>query len=226
MKVVINMGGSILASPTPNIGLIRDFADMLISLKDEGHDIKVVVGGGKLARDYISTAKELRADWKLSDEIGIVATRMNALLLYSALGDRASKEIPDDTESACNSNNNKILVMGGVKPGQTTNAVAAELCVRCNADLLLIGTNVAGVYDSDPRKNPDAKKISTMDTSRLLEIVGEAHIPGMAAAIDPVAAKTIHESRIKTIVVDGRRLKNIENAIRGKGHEGTVIVPA
>ncbi len=224
MRVVINMGGSILASPKPNIEVIRDFAGMLISLKDEGHDIKVVVGGGKLARDYISTAKGFGADWKLSDKIGIAATRMNAMLLCSALGDHASKEIPDDTESACDSK--KILVMGGVKPGQTTDAVAAELCVRCSADLLLIGTNVDGVYDSDPRENPDAKKIGTMDTKRLLEIVGETHSPGMAAAIDPVAARTVHESRIKTIVVDGRRLKNIEDAINGGEHGGTVIVPA
>lgn len=223
MKVVINMGGSILASPKPNVELIRSFAEMLVSLKDEGHDIKVVVGGGKLARDYISTAEEFGADWKSSDEIGIAATRMNAMLLCSALGDHASEEIPGDTESACNSK--KILVMGGVKPGQTTNAVAAELCARCNADLLLIATNVDGVYDSDPGKNLDAKKIDTMETRRLLEIVGGAHSPGMAAAIDPVAARTIHESRIKTIVVDGRRLENIKDAINGKGHGGTVIVP-
>ena len=224
MKVVINMGGSILASPTPNVGLIREFAKMLISLKGEGHDIKVVVGGGKLAREYISRAKELGAGWKLSDEIGISATRMNAMLLYSALGEHASEEIPDSVESACESD--KIPVMGGIKPGQTTDAVAAELSVRCSADLLLIGTNVDGVYDSDPNKNPDAKKIDTMDTSRLLEIVGKARTPGMKAVIDPVAASTIHENRTKTIVVDGRRLENIENVIRGGEHGGTVIVPA
>jgi uridylate kinase len=224
MKVVISMGGSILASPGPNIDIIRSFADMLISLDGEGHDIKVVVGGGKVAREYIDTAKELGADWRLSDEIGIAATRMNAMLLCSALGGHALEEIPDDTEIECESD--KILVMGGVKPGQTTDAVAAGLAVRCSADLLLVGTNVDGVYDSDPRKDPDAKKIETMDTSRLLEIVGEAHTPGMKAVIDPVAALTIHENRIRTIVVDGRHLQNIENAIRGKKHGGTVIVPA
>ncbi len=224
MKVVISMGGSILASPAPNVGLIRDFVDMLVSLKEAGHDIRVVVGGGKLARDYISSAKELGADWKLSDKIGIAATRMNAMLLCSALGEHGSKEIPEDTESACDSD--KILVMGGVKPGQTTDAVAADLCVRCSADLLLIGTNVDGVYDSDPRKNPDAKKIGTMDTKMLLETVGEEHSPGMTAVIDPIAARTVHEHGIKTIVVDGRHLPNIEGAIRGKEHGGTVIVPA
>lgn len=223
MKVVISMGGSILASPSPNIELIRAFADMLVSLKDEGHNIKVVVGGGKLARDYISAAGELGADWKSSDRIGIAGTRMNAMLLCSALSGHANEEIPQDTEIDCESD--KILVMGGVKPGQTTDAVAAELAVRCNADLFLVGTNVDGVYGGDPRKDPNARKINSMNTSELLEIVGEAHSPGMKAVIDPVAAVKIHESGIKTIVVDGRNLENIENAIRGKEHGGTDIVP-
>lgn len=222
MKVVISMGGSILASPSPNVELIKDFAKLLASQKDEGHNIKVVVGGGKLAREYISAVKELGADWKSSDRVGIAATRMNAMLLRAALGGHAQEEIPKDTEIDCESD--KILIMGGIRPGQTTDAVAAELAVRCNADLLLIGTNVDGVYDSDPKKDPNAKKISAMTTSELLGIVGEAHSPGMKTVIDPVAAVKIHESGIKTVVVDGRRLENIENAIKGKEHGGTDIV--
>jgi uridylate kinase len=223
MKIVISMGGSILASPSPNTELIKDFAKLLVSLKDDGHNIKVVVGGGRLAREYISAVKELGADWKLSDRVGIAATRMNAMLLCSALGEHAPDVVPEDTEIDCKSD--KILVMGGVRPGQTTDAVAAELAVRCNAELLLVGTNVDGVYDSDPKKDPDAKKISIMNTSELLEIVGEAHSPGMKAVVDPVAAVKIHQSGIKTIVVDGRHLENLENAIRGKEHGGTEIVP-
>jgi uridylate kinase len=224
MKVVISMGGSILASPSPNIELIKDFAKLLVSQKAEGHNIKVVVGGGDLAREYISAAGELGADWKLKDQAGIAATRMNAMLLCAALGEHAWEEVPQDTEIDCESR--KILVMGGVRPGQTTDAVAAELAVRCNADLLLIGTNVDGVHDNDPKKDPNAKKIASMNTSELIGIVGEAHTPGMKAVIDPVAAVKIHESGIKAIVVDGRNLDNIKNAIEGKEHGGTDIVPA
>ena len=224
MKVVISMGGSILASPSPNVEIIKDFAKLLLSQKDEGHNIKVVVGGGKLAREYILAAGELGSDGKLSDRVGIAATRMNAMLLCAALGEHAREEIPQDTEIDCESR--KILVMGGVKPGQTTDAVAAELAARCNADLLLIGTNVSGVYDSDPKLNPNAKKIASMNTSELLGIVGEAHTPGMKAVIDPVAAVKIHESGVRTVVVDGRNIKNIKNAIEGKEHGGTDIVPA
>ncbi len=222
MKVVISMGGSILASPSPNIELIKDFAKLLVSLKDDGHSIKVVVGGGELARKYIGAAKEMGADWKSSDRIGIAATRMNAMLLRAALGEHASGNVPVDTEIDCESD--EILVMGGVKPGQTTDAVAAELAVRCSADLFLIGTNVDGVYDGDPRKDPNAKKIKELSSSELLEIVGESHSPGMKTVVDPAAALKIHESGIKTIVVDGRRLENLENAILGKEHGGTDIV--
>ncbi len=223
MRVVINMGGSVLASPAPNVKRIRDFADLLISLKEEGYDIMVVVGGGKLARDYIASAKMLGSDWRLSDEIGIAATRMNAMLVTMALGEHALRNIPLDT--GIDRNPNKISVIGGVEPGQTTDAVAADLSVNCGADLLLIATNVDGVYDSDPKKNPKAKKIDQMDSGRLLEIVGGPHSPGMTAVVDPTAAVTIHKHGIKTIVVDGRSLGNIEDAIRGKGHGGTVILP-
>jgi uridylate kinase len=223
MKVVISMGGSILASPAPNVDLIRDFASLLISMKSEGHIILVVVGGGQLARDYIAAVKALGADWKESDGVGIAATRMNAMLLSAALGEYGAYEIPGDTGIDCESP--KITVMGGVKPGQTTDAVAAELAVRCNFDMLLIATNVDGVYESDPRESPDAKKIKSMNTSELISIVGDEHSPGMKAVVDPVAAAKIHKSGTKTIVVDGQNLKNIENAINGKEHNGTEIVP-
>jgi uridylate kinase len=114
--------------------------------------------------------------------------------------------------------------MGGIRPGQTTDAVAASLAAHCKADLLINATNVDGIYDSDPKKNPSAKKFGEISTQQLLEIAGREHRAGLTAIIDPIAAKIIHENKIKTIVVDGRKLDNIEKAIKGEDHGGTVVV--
>lgn len=221
MKAVISIGGSIIASPTPNLDYIKSFSNLLIRLRKEGYKLGVVTGGGKLARDYIAAARELgtRSD-EFLDEIGISATRMNAQLLIAALGEHAYRKIPTDYD--CDFK--KILVMGGTKPGQTTDAVAAKLAAKCRADLLVIATNVSGVYDSDPKKNPKAKKFDLLTSAQLIKIVGRKYSPGMTGAIDPIAAGVIRRKKMKTIVVDGRNMENIANAIRGGKHGGTVIV--
>ncbi len=228
MKIVISMGGSILASPSPNVGIIKDFAKLLIDYHNRGHRLFVVVGGGQLARDYIRVAKELGADEQYCDEIGIRATRMNAMLLTAALGDRGLLNVAsgpgEDFESKDDSGGGiGIFVMGGVKPGQTTDAVAAKLASKVKADLLINATNVDGVYDSDPNENPDAKKFDTLTYDGLLEIVGEKHRAGVNTVIDPIAARVIKENEIRTVILNGKRLENVKNAIDGGFHGGTVV---
>lgn len=218
MKVVISIGGSVIASPV-NLEYIKNFSKLLFRLCSVGYKPMVVVGGGRLAREYIEAARKFGASDDYCDKIGIAATRMNAMLLASALKSR--KSIPWHFKNACKSR--RIFVIGGTKPGQTTDTVAAQLANRCAAKLLVIATNVAGVYDSDPNKNPSAKKFDSLTSEQLLKIVDREHRPGLAAVIDPIAAQIIHRNKIRTIVVDGRKLENIENAVKGKWHGGTVI---
>jgi uridylate kinase len=226
MKIVISMGGSILASPSPNVGIIKDFAKLLVDYHNRGHGLFVVVGGGRLARDYIRVAKELGADEQYCDEIGIRATRMNAMLLAAALGDRGTGNIASDLREDFESKDDSgigIFVMGGVKPGQTTDAVAAKLASKVKAELLINATNVDGVYDSDPNENPDAKKFDRLTYDGLLEIVGEKHRAGVNTVIDPIAARVIKENEIRTVILNGKRLENVKNAIDGGFHGGTVV---
>ncbi len=229
MKIVISMGGSIIASPSPsrNIDIIKDFAKLLVDYYNRGHRLFVVVGGGQLARDYIRVAKELGADERYCDEIGIRATRMNAMLLVAALGKWAYEDILDDIRDDSRLEDDfgisRIFVMGGVRPGQTTDAVAARLASKIKADLLINATNVDGVYDRDPNENPDARKFDKLSYDGLLEIVGEKHRAGVNTVIDPTAARIIREDKIKTIVLNGKRLENLRDAIDGRACVGTVI---
>lgn len=221
MKVVIGIGGSILASPI-DVEYIKRFANFLIKLHKRGYKLMVVVGGGKAARDYIAGAQKLGATDELCDEIGIALTRVNAMLLQSALREYAIKRIPTEVKKTRDFEG--ILVMGGTKPGQTTDAVAAHLAWLSEADLLLIASNVAGVYDSDPKVNQEATLYPRLSTAELLDLASKKeHTPGYTGIIDPVAAELIHKKKIKTVVVDGRDLGNMEKAIKGASYTGTLI---
>ncbi len=219
-KVVISIGGSVLASPTPDIEYINAFADLLIEFKETGYQLFVVVGGGKLAREYIEYARKIGGSEEFCDELGILATKMNALLLKAALRDH-STEVASSYEGACASE--KILLMGGLKPGQTTDAVAAGLAALCKADLFVNATNVDGVYDSDPRENPVAKMYESMSYDELLKIVSGGHTAGINAVVDPSAASLIRAKKIRTIVLNGRDLDNLRMGIEGGNFKGTTI---
>jgi uridylate kinase len=222
MKLVVSVGGSVLARALK----AEKFGSYAAAIKDiaKKNTVFIVTGGGKAARDYISVARELGADETTCDFLGIEVTRLNARLLISALGDDAYSEPPRDYKEAKNASlSGKIVIMGGVTPGQTTDAVSAVLAEYIGADLLINATAIDGVYTSDPKKNKDAKKFESMTPQQLIEIVMKTEmVAGANSPVDLLAAKIIERSNIKTIVLNGEDPKNIVDAASGK-HKGTVI---
>ena len=73
------------------------------------------------------------------------------------------------TYSEAAESNHRIVVMGGVSPGQTTDAVSAILAERVHADRLVIATSVEGVYTADPEIDPSAKMIDVMTPKELVK---------------------------------------------------------
>ena len=222
MKIVVSVGGSVLARDLKP-GQFRGYAAALSEISKK-NTVFVVTGGGKAAREYINAARELGADESTCDLIGIELTRLNARLLIAALGDAAFYEPPRNYKEARNAGlASKIVVMGGVTPGQTTDAVSAVLAEYTGADLLINATSIDGVYTSDPKKNRDARKFETMAPKQLIEIVMKTEmVAGANSPIDLLAAKIIERSNIKTIVLNGEEPQNIIDAVKGK-HSGTVI---
>lgn len=223
MNIVIALGGSIIFPSGADLEFCQKFSKLMIGLHKEGHKIMVITGGGKTAREYISAARRLGASEEVCDELGIMVTRLNAMLLKATLKDYAPDRLAGNYEDACKCR--KIFLMGGTKPGQTTDTVSAMLAKHCNADLLVIATNVDGVYDSDPNTNPSAKKFDTITGEKLLELVYRPEYKaGENTIVDPKAVKIIVENGIKTVVLNGRDIESLENAIKGKKHRGTVVV--
>jgi uridylate kinase len=117
----------------------------------------------------------------------------------------------------------KVVVMGGLKPGITTDAVAALVAERVNADLLLKGSDQEGVYNKDPRSNPDAVKLDNLPFEGFSKIFeGSVHKAGIHQIIDPEAIKVLKRHRVKLVVVNGFKPENILAAIEGK-NVGTTI---
>ena len=223
MRIVLRIGGSVVASPV-NTELMSKYADVVRKLKRQNHEVAVVVGGGSLAREFISSAKNLGLNMQAQDEIAISVSRLFAQLFLKTVGDLACKKVAltlDDAATCLNSG--KIVVMGGLKPGITTDAVAALVAEHVDGELLVKGTDQEGIYTKDPRKNSDAVKLDHLSFDDLQDVFSERrHKAGMHQIVDPEAVKVLKRKRVKLVVVNGFKPENILLAVQG-GRVGTVV---
>jgi uridylate kinase len=219
MIIVYSFGGSILANLDPE--RIMRYAEAFKDLSKD-HKIFIIVGGGRIAREYIQRARALGASEIFCDNIGIIATRMNAMIMAAAFGKAAPEDIPQNYSDAAESHH-QIVVMGGVNPGQTTDAVSALLAERLHADRLVIVTSVDGIYTADPEIVSSAKKLKSITIQELVHMAMKTDIKaGSRSPIDPIAAKIIERSSIPTVVVNGKDIENLKKGALG-GHNGTEI---
>src|SRR5437879_2133077 len=185
---------------------------------EEGNQLVLVAGGGENARAYIATARKLGGDESTCDLLGIQITRANAELVRLAIGSMASSKIPTTLSDLPHFvGSGKAVVMGGLQPGQSTNAVAALAAEITRAEILVNGTDVDGVYTEDPKKNPKAKLIRSVHVDKLLNwAMGGEVFAGRYELLDPLAIKIMQRARIATRFVSLRDSGNILDALQGK----------
>ncbi len=226
MRVVLKLGGSLLYEDADEIIIerIREYAEVIRRLASKGHQFVVVVGGGKPARVFITAARALGASEAQCDWLGIKIARHNAELLCAALGEIAYPKIAetlDELEIATCTG--RIVLMGGLTPGQSTNAVSALAAESVNAELLLNATNVDGVYDRDPKES-GARRFDSIHISKLKEVLsGGGTRAGEYKLFDPVAIRVVERSKIRTVFFDGRAPENLRKIMSGEDI-GTVVV--
>ncbi len=208
MIVVVSLGGSVLTQA--NYAFLKEYANVIKKLASFYEKCYVVVGGGKLARDLINVAKQYNFSNNQQDMIGIKATRINALLFAYALG-YENYEVPYEEDDAL-ARSEKIVVMGGVKPGQSTDAVAANLAVKTNASILINVTSVNGVYNKDPNKYKDAVLLKELCYNDLIALLSkESQTPGNYPLFDLKGLNTLKESNISLYIINGLDPNNILN---------------
>jgi len=223
VKIVVRVGGSVVGSPL-NAPLIGNYVGLLNELKRQGHEVVAVVGGGSLARGFIKVAAELGLEEVQRDWAAIHVSRLFAQLFVLGLGEVGCGCVPVsvDEAQAC-LKTGKVVVLGGLRPGMTTDAVAALVGERVKADLLVKGTNVDGIYTKDPKKFSDAKKLDKLkfdDLGGFFE--ADRHSAGINQIIDPEAIKVLQRFRLRTVVVNGYDVSNVLSAVNGQ-KVGTVI---
>ena len=220
-SIVISIGGSVLLSDKADVNFLKNFAKLLIK-HSKKYRIFLVVGGGRVARQYIRKGRELNIDENELDMLGIAITRANASLITNILK-ISNKKIPSNTEDAINLKH-KIVVMGGTMSGHSTDFVGAELAQKTHSKIFIIATNVDGIYDKDPNKYSDAKQLKTVHIKDLISQHGTNwNSAGSNVVVDGPALKMIQEAQIPTIVINGKRLDQLENAILNKPINGTII---
>jgi uridylate kinase len=118
----------------------------------------------------------------------------------------------------------KIVIVGGLHPGQSTNATSALIAEKVRAFRFLNATDVDGIYDLDPNTSRNAKLLNEITVNECIEILKDGNsMAGTYDLMDIVALKVIERSKIPTRVLRSD-ITNIKNAIIGTHHIGTEIV--
>ncbi len=224
MRLVIKIGGSILyKNGQLQLSLVKKWINVISELKNQGHYIGIVVGGGSPARIYSSIAADLGASKDYQDIIGIESARQNARILIAGLKNAYPYPPQNYNElvNACTSN--KTVIIGGFQPGQSTNAVAALFAEHINAEILINASNISKVYDKDPKTNMNAKPYDKLTFEEFGNIISSINQqPGDYALFDLLGYQIIRRSNIPLIFFDGKNPKYVFDILKGK-NVGTVI---
>ncbi len=221
--IVIKIGGSLLFKDNNRIDSdkILEFCN-IIKNKDKLNNLIVICGGGIIARDYINAVRNFTTNEALCDTFGIDISRLNSRLLISSLGDVSYPQVPKSMEELSIALLfNKIIIMGGLQPGQSTTSVAIEVAELVKADELVILTNVDGIYDKDPKKSKDANLLPHLNYAQLEELILKDTGNKQAAAgeyriFDLVSLQILKRSNITLLLMNGSNLTQFKNYYNGQ----------
>lgn len=194
-KVIFKISGEVLAGKK-GFGIDMQSVELLIediiSIRKLGYSIGIVLGGGNFFRGVSDVGKHINR--YTADNIGMLATIQNALIMsgllqkknyrteiYSAIQVDKVAKFYTPNRATTSLNEGKICFFcGGIgNPFFTTDTAAILRAIELNADIVLKGTKVEGVFSADPMKDKNAKFISDITFSEVLD--KELHVMDMTA---------------------------------------------
>ncbi len=224
-RILLKLSGEVLMG-RQQFGLDPEFVTELAAeikaTKDTGLEICLVIGGGNIFRGVAGAAKGL--DRTTGDYMGMLATVMNALAMQNALErlgveTRVQSAIP--MASVCEPYIRRraerhlqkgrivIFAAGTGNPFFTTDTGAALRAAEMGCHALLKGTSVDGVYDSDPKKNPQAKRFDAITYDKVLS--------DNLRVMDAAAVALCRENHIPIVVFSIREKGNLARVLAGEG---------
>ncbi|WP_377645640.1 UMP kinase [Oryzobacter terrae] len=211
-------GGKVGVDPEVVRGIARQIADAV----REGIEVAVVVGGGNFFRGAELQQKGM--DRSRADYIGMLGTVMNCLALQDflekegidtrvqtaiAMGQVAEPYIPRRAIRHLEKGRVVIFGAGAGMPYFSTDTVSAQRALECRCDAVLMSKNgVDGVYDADPRSNPDARKLD--------QVTFEEALRSGLKVVDAAAFSLCMDNRLPMVVFGMEGHGNITRALRGE----------
>jgi uridylate kinase len=223
-RIVLKLSGEALASEN-GFGIDPYEADKVVvqirKLRDLGVEVALVIGGGNMWRGIDGLAHGMER--ATADHMGMLATVMNALALADALRRGgidprvmtaiamtavAEPYIRGRAIRHLEKGRTILLAAGTGNPFFTTDTAAALRAVEINAELLVKATKVDGVYDKDPKRNPDAKRYERLSYNEALV--------SRLGVMDSTAFSLCMDNDMPIIVLDLWQPGNLEKAVLGQ----------
>lgn len=220
--IILSLGGSLIAPDKIDINFLKNFKKTIEKFLKKNYKFVIVCGGGAIARKFQKAAsKQKNITSKELDWLGIDATIINANFVKQIFGNLAENKIIQNPTKKINSNK-KIILAGGWKPGWSTDYDAVLLAKNLKSGIVINMSNIDFVYNKDPKKHKDAKKIKNICWKHFRKMVGSKWKAGLNAPFDPIASKEAENLKLKVYVI-GKNLKNFENLLNDKKFRGTII---
>lgn len=203
------------------------YADEIKAVVDKGIEVAIVIGGGNIFRGLAGAGSGM--DRVQGDHMGMLATVINGLALQSAL---ENKGVQTRLQSAIKINEvaepfirrramrhlekGRVVIFGGGtgNPYFTTDSAAVLRAIEIEADVILKGTRVDGIYTSDPEKDKTATKFDTISFNEVLR-------KGLKV-MDTTAFTLSQENELPIVVFDMNKKGNLMKIVSGQ-NIGTVV---
>ena len=227
-RVLLKLSAEALAGPKKtgfDEDTVREVARQVKISVDQGVQVGIVIGGGNFWRGRTSSA----IDRTKADQIGMLATVMNCIYvseIFRAEGMKTQIFTPflcgsmtelfsKDKANRCFEEGTVVFFAGGTgHPYFSTDTGIVLRAIEMDADCILLAKSIDGVYDSDPKLNPDAKRY---DTISIQEVIDKK-----LAVVDLTASIMCMEHRMPMAVFDLNEKDSIANAMTGKIN-GTMV---
>ena len=226
-RVILKLSGEALAKKEGgyNDELIENIANQVKTIVDKGTDVGVVIGGG----NYWRGRSNDNIDRTKADQIGMLATIMNCIYVSEIFRSQGLKtniltpfECGSMTKLFSKDRANKYFEKGMVvffaggtgHPYFSTDTGIVLRAIELDADAILLAKAIDGVYDSDPKINPEAKKYDTISINEVVE--------KKLGVIDMTASVMCMENKMPLMVFGLEEENSIVNSLSGK-FNGTVV---
>lgn len=229
-RIILKLSGEALAGEKKtgfDLEIVERVAGQVKKLVDDGNDVGIVIGGGNFWRGRTGT----EIDRVKSDQIGMLATVMNCIYvseIFRAAGMKTAVMTPfacgaftelfsKDRVKECFASKTVTFFAGGTgHPYFSTDTATVLRAIEIEADVILLAKSIDGVYDSDPKDNPDAKKFDEISIQEVID--------RKLGVVDMTASILCMEQKMPMLVFGLNEENSIVNTVSGAFHGTKVTV--